>query len=89
MDTTATDRRESDLTLLVSGLVVVLLGGFTLCVANGLGYVASFVIAAAYLLFAWRVDTSARARALRLLVAGFGIVAFASGFLGVVAHLSV
>ncbi|HEU5029453.1 MAG TPA: hypothetical protein VFV01_31395 [Spirillospora sp.] len=66
---------------MAGGLVVVLFGGISVLLVTLLGHGAGLVLGAVYLLIAWRVRTGVEARSARLLVAGFGVVAFALGAL--------
>jgi hypothetical protein len=66
---------DSQLSVLASGLVMVLFGLMAVLMAIDLGWVGAATLGAVLLLLAWKVPTSDAARALTIMMAGLGIVA--------------
>lgn len=67
------DRRDTEASLLLGGLLTIVLGGFAVILAIGIGWVAAALLGVVLLLVAWRVPTSARV--LPVVIAGLGVVA--------------
>ncbi|HET8561991.1 MAG TPA: hypothetical protein VFL69_15845 [Marmoricola sp.] len=67
-----TDPAESQVSVLVGGLVTVAFGTFAVLAAIGLGWVAAAALGVVLLVVAWKVPLSAPARMLRYLLGGVG-----------------
>lgn len=65
--------RDSDVSLLLGGLVTIAFGGCAVLLAVGLGWVAAALLGVALLAIAWKVPTSSRV--LRIILAGLGVLA--------------
>ena len=68
-----TERRPSDVSLLLGGLLTVAFGGFAVMMAIGMGWVGAFLLGVVLLLVAWKVPTNARV--LPMILAGLGVIA--------------
>lgn len=76
------DRRDTEASLLLGGLLTIVLGGFAVILAIGIGWVAAALLGVVLLLVAWRVPTSARV--LPVVIAGLGVVALVGALFALV-----
>ena len=67
------DRPDTEASLLLGGLLTIVLGGFAVVLAIGIGWVAAALLGVVLLLVAWRVPTSSRV--LPVVIGGLGAVA--------------
>ena len=66
---------ETQVSVLFGGLVVLVFGLAAVLAAITMGWVGAAALGVAFLAVAWKVPTRRPARAVRLLVAGFGVLA--------------
>src|SRR3954452_3332853 len=66
---------ESQASVLLGGLAVVVFGLAAVLAAIGMGWVGAAVLGMVLLVVAWKVPTRRTARAIRFVVAGFGVLA--------------
>jgi hypothetical protein len=68
-------RTETELSVLIGGLLVVVFGLAAVLTAIVMGWVGAAALGAVLLVVAWNVPTSPSARVLRPIMAGFGVAA--------------
>jgi hypothetical protein len=71
--TARTDRRDTETSLLLGGLLTIAAGGFAVMMAIDMGWVGAALLGVALLILAWKVPTNSRV--LSVIIAGLGVVA--------------
>jgi len=73
------ERRETEGSLLLGGLLTIAFGGFAVMVAIGMGWVGAALLGVVLLAIAWRVPTNARV--LPVILAALGVIALVGALL--------